>query len=119
MLILFVDDVFIDACCDEISTFSPDSLKSWFEVGESDVVETFLGTSVESKAYKVKLHNAPVIERLLRHFKMEFCNPVATSFTLRMDLRMTGARPVSDTIPYKELLGSPLNLTITVRQPFS
>lgn len=45
------------------------------EVRVDDSLNTFLGSSVKDRGGCVKLHNAPMAQRLLEPFKIDQCKP--------------------------------------------
>lgn len=48
-------------------------------------IDEILGFSVEDDGGTIKLHNKPLVERLLTHFKMDNCKMASTPLLSRLD----------------------------------
>lgn len=63
----------------------------------------------------MKLHNAPMVKQLLKHFRMEDCKPVSTPLQAGVDLTTNEEKEIVENTPYRQLIGALFHLSNTVR----
>lgn len=115
MIVVYVDDIMISGDSDETLDLVVDYFKGSFEVRVDSKIEKFFEFSVQDSGSTVKLHNAPMIRRLLKAFKMQHCKQANTPLPLGLDLAADSSKDLSDTTPYRQLIGSLLHLANMVR----
>lgn len=86
MVLVYVDDTFLSAGRIESFALVVKYAKQSFKVWVDSKVEKFLGFSVQDSGATVKLHNAPMILRLLKAFGMQDCKPAKTASQKGLDL---------------------------------
>lgn len=70
---------------------------------------------MEENGGNIKLHNGPVIKRLLKHFQRENCKPAVPSLSAGLELSKNAEDVLTDPIPYRDLIGALLHFSNTVR----
>lgn len=89
--------------------------KGTFEIRADNSIETFLGLSVVDEDECIRLHHAPVIERLVVQFKMKECETAPSQLQTGIDLNRDDGEVIADETPYTKLTGALLPLSSTVR----
>lgn len=115
ILVIYVDDVLIFS--DEQIQIDKiiDHFERDFEIRKSKPIERFLGVTIEDEGNEVRMHNEPMIMRMLKSFNMENANPSATPLPSNLDLMEEGSSPLPDQTPFRQIVGSLMHLSNTVR----
>lgn len=78
VFLFHVDDILLLPNSDRAVTIVIKSIKSSFEINESEIFDRFLGMPIKEQSDDCHLRNAPMLNRLLENYKMEICNSVST-----------------------------------------
>lgn len=86
------------------------------EIRTSNKIEKFIGLTVEGKGADTKLHNGPMIKRLLKHFSMKNSEPAVSPLAAGLDLSKHPGDLLRGQTQYRQLIGGPVHLLNTVRR---
>lgn len=119
ILVIYVDDILIfsnnqSQIDEEIDNFSKE-----FEIRRSKSIDKFLGITIEDEGDQVRMHNEPMIIRMLKYFNMENSKPTGTPLPSNLDLEDNGSSPLPDQTPFRQIVGSLMHLANTVRPDIS
>jgi len=115
LLVVYVDDILLVSNSERGFEEIIWHFEKRFEIRIMKVVEKFLGFTVEDNGETVKIHNAPMVERLLNHFKMRDCKGASTPLACGVNLSHDESDVLAEATPYRQLVGSLLHLSNTVR----
>lgn len=119
VLIVYVDDIQMASNSAKVLTEFVRKLSERFPT-HVETVNKFLGITLKESNDCIKIHHASLIEKMLRFFKMEDCNPTSVPLPLGTDLStsMEDKKCDSDTTyhkPFSQLVGCLLHLSNTTR----
>lgn len=77
-LVVYVDDILMVADDEASFEWVLDAFRACFEIRATRVVDKFLCFTVDDKGDEFRLHNAPMINKMLEDFKMPNCKSVPT-----------------------------------------
>lgn len=86
-----------------------------FEICVDEHITNFLGFTIDDGGDSLKMHNSPMIKRLLEHFNTTDCNAAKTPLSDGLDLSLGPQGVVSDTTLYRQSIGSLIDFANTVR----
>lgn len=115
ILLVYVDDIVLlsssKACKEKVI----EAFEREFEMRVADRIDKFLGITIEDNGDTVKMHNAPMVDRILKYFNMTDCRAATTPLPAGLDLSMGEKNEVTETTPYRTLVGALMHLANTVR----
>lgn len=115
IVVVYVDDIPLFGSSNGAIDKVVEHFKQHFEVRVDEHITKFLGFTIDDNGDSLKMHNSPMIKRLLDHFNMTDCNAAKTPLPDGLDLSLGPQDVVSDATPYRQLIGSLLHLANTVR----
>ena len=96
ILVTYVDDILMFASSSKAMETMINHFTDVFEIRRSSRLERFLGFTIEESADEVKIHNAPMIDRLLTYFNIEQCKPSPTPLTSGLELYNDNSPKLND-----------------------
>lgn len=117
IIALYVDDFFVFYDCDELAKKLKTSLMSHFTIKDLGEVKHMLGIKVDRTSSELKLNQKTYIEKLLERFGMSVCKVAKTP--LDVGLKFSDSANHDSTLPYQELIGSLMYLSVTSRPDIS
>lgn len=115
MIVIYVDDKLMSDDSDSSLDLVVEYFKGAFEVRVDLNIRTFIGFSAQDSCNAKKIHNAPMIGLLLKAFGMQDCKLVKTPLPQGLDLKVDDTEMLSNTTPFRQLVGSLLHFSNTVR----
>lgn len=110
IFVVYVEDVFLVSNSTKLVMQMTDKFKSHFEIITVTKMYRYLGITVEDYEHYVKLHDAPMTERMLKIFKMENCRTVSTPLPAGFNLNKNKGNPLTDETPYRQLINAIFHL---------
>lgn len=86
-----------------------------FEIRVSKKIDRFFGMTINDDGVEVKLHNQPIVEKILMGFKAGDCKPVSKPLPIELDLGADRGDKLPEAPPYRPLTRALMHLTNTVR----
>lgn len=117
IIALYVDDFFIFYNSDELANKLKTSLKAHFTIKDLGEVKHMLGIKVVRTADELKLSQKNYIEKLLERFGMTDCKVARTP--LPAGLKFSDSVTCDSQLPYQELIGCLMYLSVTTRPDIS
>lgn len=109
-MLIYVDDILIIGNGEDIIK----AIKEEFNAKYMGEMKNFLGMEVKRNKDILELKQTKMIEKILTKFKMDECNGIKTPMERNYNIEIKDNTEVLD-VPYRELIGSLIYLTVTTR----
>jgi Reverse transcriptase (RNA-dependent DNA polymerase) len=117
ILAVFVDDVLVIAPTNDLCMRTYASLSKHFRMVNKVEPKMFLGLIIERIPTSLSIHQTGYIDRILKRFNMDKCNPKSTP--LEHSLELFKATPDDSRTLYQEIVGSLNHLALFSRPDIS
>lgn len=105
-LLLYVDDILIASCNQEILLQVQSQLMSKFKMRDLGEASHFLGIKITRNENGMFLSQESYLQKVLQKFAMDLCAPVKTPLERKPSYDITSTPTVIGEKPYRELIGS-------------
>ena len=112
---IYVDDLIIINSDDEILDHVIRKLKENFKLKENVNMKSFLGLEISIEENKLIIKQEAYVDEILKRFKMQDCNSIATPMDINVDLDNYETSEKCDPHKYQEIIGSLMYLGVKSR----
>lgn len=115
VIVVYIDDVLTSGNSNELLDEEVNYFKGPFEVREDSKTEKILGFFVQDEEDRVKLDHAPMLQNMLKAFKLKHFKSETTPLPHGLDIAKNNSDELTDATPFRQLAGTLLHLASTIR----